>query len=272
MLMKWIAPSMLWAARLRKAAARKAINSLALISPAAMANSRCLIAPLPPTFAIDRNIVRRIGKDHLSLFTRHQGRDQGRIAGVAANEAMWAQLPNVSQTAAWLLGIKPRQNVICRIARFFVSQSLDQMVDLGNREAGELNVEVEVTGRELFELEGQELIVPAGVECDLVVGKDIGSLLGCRHAVDAKAWDGLHPQKLGGFDTTVTSEDLVVSVDQNRVGEAEALDAVGDLPDLFPRMSPGVSGIGAKVRDRFFGDTLVYGGHSAALIDAKESK
>jgi hypothetical protein len=56
---------------------------------------------------------------------------------------MRAQLPNVSQTAAWLLGIKLRQNVICRIARFFVSQSLDQMVDLGDREAGELNVEVD---------------------------------------------------------------------------------------------------------------------------------
>jgi hypothetical protein len=79
-------------------------------------------------------------------------------------------------------------------------------------------------------------------------------------------------KKLGGFDTTVTSEDLVISIDQNRVGEAEALDAVGDLPDLFPGMSPGVSGIGAKVRDRFFGDVLVDGGHSAALIDAKESK
>src|SRR5262249_44748843 len=159
---------------------------------------------------------------------------------------------NVCQMAAWLPAIKLRQDVICRIARFFVSQSLDQVVDLGDREAGELNVEVEVTGRELFEFEGQELLVPAGVECDLVVGEDIGPLLGCRHAVDAKAWDGLHPQKLGGFDTAVTSEDLVISIDQNRVGEAEALDAVGDLPDLFPRMSPGVSGIGAKVRDRFF--------------------
>jgi hypothetical protein len=72
-------------------------------------------------------------------------------------------------------------------------------------------------------------------------------------------------KKLGGFDTTVTSEDLVISIDQNRVGEAEALDAVGDLPDLFPGTRSSVSGIGAKVRDRFFGDVLVDGGHSAAL-------
>jgi hypothetical protein len=43
---------------------------------------------LAANIAINRNIVRRIGKDHLSLFTRHQRCDQSRIPGVAANEAM----------------------------------------------------------------------------------------------------------------------------------------------------------------------------------------
>ena len=47
---KWIEPSTLASTRRSKAVRRKAVNSAAVISPEAMANSRCLIAPEPPTW------------------------------------------------------------------------------------------------------------------------------------------------------------------------------------------------------------------------------
>ena len=43
---------------------RNAVNSSSLISPAAIANSRWRMLPLPLTFPVDRHIVRRISERH----------------------------------------------------------------------------------------------------------------------------------------------------------------------------------------------------------------
>jgi hypothetical protein len=48
----------------------------------------------------------------------------------------------------------------------------------------------------------------------------------------------------------VASEDHVLAVNQDRSGEAEDPDAVGDLPDLFARMSARVAPIGLQVVGR----------------------
>ena len=55
-----------------------------------------------------------------------------------------------------------------------------------------------------------------------------------------------HRQKGSGLDATVSSEDHVLAVNQDRIGEAEDPDAVGDLPDLFARMSARVAPIGLR--------------------------
>jgi hypothetical protein len=47
----------------------------------------------------------------------------------------------------------------------------------------------------------------------------------------------------------VTSDDLSGVADQNRVGEAEALDAVGDLPQLPLRVGAGIAGVGSQRTD-----------------------
>ena len=50
----------------------------------------------------------------------------------------------------------------------------------------------------------------------------------------AKRGDALHAKELGGFHPAMSGDDLVIVADQDRVGEAEFPDAVGDLADLFP--------------------------------------
>ena len=53
----------------------------------------------------------------------------------------------------------------------------DQVVDLRNGEPGDAEVEVELGREQPGELDGEHLLVPAGVERKLVVGEDIGTLL-----------------------------------------------------------------------------------------------
>ena len=66
----------------------------------------------------------------------------------------------------------------------------------------------------------------------------------------AKRRNALHPEKLGSLDPAMPGDDLVVIADQDRVGEAELLDAVGDLPDLLLGMGAGVSRVRPQACDR----------------------
>jgi hypothetical protein len=62
--------------------------------------------------------------------------------------------------------------------------------------------------------------------------------LDCRYLVDA--------QQPCRSDPSMTGNDLALVVDQNRVTESEALDAVCDLTDLSLAMRPRVAHVGAK--------------------------
>jgi hypothetical protein len=48
----------------------------------------------------------------------------------------------------------------------------------------------------------------------------------------------------------MAGNDLAVLSDQNRIGEAEMSDAVGDLPDLLLGMGSGIAGMRPQARDR----------------------
>jgi hypothetical protein len=61
--------------------------------------------------------------------------------------------------------------------------------------------------------------------------------------------DAQHPKKLCGFHPAVPGDDLVIVADQDRIGEAEPPDAVGDLPDLLPGMGPGIAPVRPQARD-----------------------
>jgi hypothetical protein len=58
------------------------------------------------------------------------------------------------------------------------------------------------------------------------------------------------PSILAPFDPPVSGDDLVFIADQDRVGEAEALDAPGDLRDLLLRVGAGVARTGAQAGNR----------------------
>ena len=97
-----------------------------------------------------------------------------------------------------------------------------------------------------LQLDRQDLAVPAGVERELVVGQHIGaSLLGAEMRQPQRR-HGRNAEFLGCHHPAVAGDDLALVADQHRVGEAEALDAVGDLTDLLPRMAPRIARIGSQ--------------------------
>jgi hypothetical protein len=75
--------------------------------------------------------------------------------------------------------------VLGRIARFLRSKSIDQGVDFRNGEASHPDVEIQIDFEQAFELFGEQLLIPAGVHRQLVVGQHIGALLFERHGFDA---------------------------------------------------------------------------------------
>ena len=136
---------------------------------------------------VDRNIVRRVREDHPRLGAGHQRGDHLAVERIAADQPVRAELPNVARLTARRPSADLGHAVVGRIARLLWCLTLNQAVDLGDREAGDLDVEAEVMPRKLAELERQKFLVPAGVERKLVVGDDIGPLL-----LGAHAFDGTH--------------------------------------------------------------------------------
>ena len=90
----------------------------------------------------------------------------------------------------------------------------------GRREAGELDVELEID--QALQLDRQDLAVPAGLLGQPVVGKDVGPLLGLGEVRKPDGRNGGKPEQLGRLDPPVPGNDLAGVVDQHRVGEAEA--------------------------------------------------
>ena len=125
--------------------------------------------------AVDRHIVGRVGKNHFCPLAIHQRCHDIAIECAAADQSMLPKLPDIARPATRWAVCRWKQ-VVCRIAGLFRIEPFDQAVDLGDREAGQTNVEVEIDRQQSLEFFGQDLVIPAGIEGELVVGKHIGSL------------------------------------------------------------------------------------------------
>jgi hypothetical protein len=129
-------------------------------------------------------------------------------------------------------------------------RTIQQQVDLGRREAGDLEVEVELQAGELLELERETRLVPAGVLGQPVVGQDEGAPLRITQVLQPHRRNLGDPEKLRGLDSGVAGNYRVPRIDQDGDVEAEPPDALGDLPDLLLRMGAGVARIRTEVVQR----------------------
>ena len=125
---------------------------------------------------VDRDVVGRIGEDHPGPLARHQDREHGRVAHIATDQPVRPELPDVAPADPGGGGL--RESVVGRVIRLLGGDGRQEGVDLRNREARDAEVEVEVRGQQRPQLRGEQVLVPAGVERQFVVGEDIGALLG----------------------------------------------------------------------------------------------
>jgi hypothetical protein len=203
---------------------------------------------------VDWDVVGRIGEDEVSPFGPHQPIEYIVVSGVAAGQAMAVEPPNISwpgdsggritgRERDLVLGFRFGWTVRCSLSRL-----IEYEVNFGRRKTGELDVEVE--GHEALQFDCQQLLVPARVQCELVVGQHIGSPLRLIEVSEAHRRHTFHADQLCGLDPPMARDDLAVLPDQHRVGKAEPADAVGDLPDLLFGMGAGIAGIGPKPPNR----------------------
>ena len=94
----------------------------------------------------------------------------------------------------------------------------------GVLEPDRLEIKIEVDER--LQLDRQDLAVPAGVLRELVVGQDVGALVGFAEMREPHSWHHRHPDQLCGFGAAMSRNDLLVVIDQDRIVEPEPLDAL----------------------------------------------
>src|SRR5690606_5472911 len=111
-------------------------------------------------------------------------------------------------------------------------------IDLSQTEPGEFDVELKIDQR--LQLDGEDLLVPAGIQRELVVRENIGPPLCFGEMRQGQRGHALHAEKLGRLDSSVACDDLAITRDEHGIGEAEALDRGCDLLELF-------SGMGSRV-------------------------
>ena len=73
------------------------MNWSRVISPEAMANSRCLMLPKAGDMTVDADVIGRIREDEIRAFVAHQLPIWSSIGQVTANQQMLSKLPKVAR-------------------------------------------------------------------------------------------------------------------------------------------------------------------------------
>jgi hypothetical protein len=123
----------------------------------------------------------------------------------------------------------------------------EQRLDLGPLEAGERQVVAGI--RQLGQFQREPFLVPAGVQRQAVVGEHQGALLRRREVREFNDRHLLEPEPACCGQPPVPGDDAVVTIDQDRVGEAELRDGSGDLGDLRLAVRARVARVGDQRLD-----------------------
>jgi hypothetical protein len=110
--------------------------------------------------AIDRHVVGRIGEDQVGALCAHQPCDIICGARITAQQPVFPELPEITGPGHRIIG--QLRDTILRTIGCCLCRLVDGQIDLGQREAGEDHVELQVD--EGLQLDGEDLHVPAGIE------------------------------------------------------------------------------------------------------------
>ena len=129
-----------------------------------------------------------------------------------------------------------------------IASILEQVGQLHFIEAGEGDIESLTLQR--FDFHAQELFVPASIHYHAVVREDVGFLLGLGQVIHEDAGHLGDAFLFGSEKTTVTGDDAIVTVDDDRIDKAELPQRGAELHDLLRGVRPGVVDIRHQLADR----------------------
>ncbi len=159
----------------------------------------------PRDMAIDGNVVGRVGEHHPRLAAPHEDGDIVRIERIAAEQTVGAKLPQIARLAALRNTGQRRLHIVSRIAILFRCDAFDQAVHLGDGEAGDIDIEIEVISlHQSAELGRQHVLIPAGIERQLIVSQYVGALLSSAHVGELDAGHLGHTEQFGAFHPAMT--------------------------------------------------------------------
>ena len=191
-------------------------------------------APQSAPMAIDGIVAGRISEDKIHPLTIEKTIKALAPSGVATEQAMSIEQPQIARAGGRRHRLGQGRRLIGEFALRIGTASprlLEHEIDFGQREAGNLNAEVEV--HERLKLDGEQLVVPTGVKRQLVVGDHVGLPLSLIEVRQPQRRHALHLKQPCSLDPPMSRNDLTIVANQDRVGEAEPADAIGNLPDLF---------------------------------------
>jgi hypothetical protein len=143
------------------------------------------------------------------------------------------------------------RNVICHGFVVF------RLVDIpAERDVGEFRgvepqqVKIELQVFQVQHFEPQQLVVPSGVQRELIVRNQVCFFLRFGQVAEFDAGNRLEAEQSGGGEPPVAGDQAIFAVQQYRIRKPEFLDAGRDLRHLIIRVRPGVSGIWNKAFER----------------------
>ena len=188
--------------------------------------------------ASDLDVVRTVADDHLRHLVSEDGVERLRQSTIAANDQMIATSP----TVAWP-GYRRailRNDIIIGIAVPIRWRLLgDEAIDFNRLEAKQIN-DLGLLDSDCFDVGSQQLIVPGGIDGELVVSDHHRVLFGVGQPDDLPAWVRAEANRPGDLSSRMAGEDRIVFVDEGRAGRPEAPHVIGQDAQLFLRVAARV--------------------------------
>ncbi len=137
--------------------------------------------------AVNRHVVGWVGKDEIDLLILKECSVILFLAGIAAQEAVITKQPQIAAPRHCLLrrrwnGIGGRGRGLSGAFAFAVENE----IGLGEGETGEGKVEFRIDQE--LQLSAQNILIPAGIQRQLVIGQNIGAPLALREMRQPDGW------------------------------------------------------------------------------------
>ena len=198
-----------------------------------------------PHHAPDLHVVRRVQERHRRLLVAEQTIQVRHVARISTEEAMRAELPDVTGLAHRRKRKPVSLDVISRVGCALLEVTHER-VNLDWLETGDGDVEAFLNEElgEFGEFDSQTLPVPTGILGDFVVREQKRPLFCLAQATQPDGGYFLEATKFRGLEATVPGKKRRGLIDDHRHGEAKSVNALGDLVDLFFRMRVRVARVG----------------------------